>query len=148
MGRKITTINNDLIEQAKLDLDLLGSTGLVARRLQAIISAQKHSIKKVCEVLDLNRSTINKWMKNYKKMGKDGLLNLKKPSRSKLKEEHKMKLIEWIEENPMSTLKDLVFKCASEFGMTISKSSIHRELTKLGFAHITGRKKHYKFNKL
>lgn len=144
MGRRITTITGILAERAKRDLNAIGSKGVIAIRLQAIISAQKHGIKKVCEVIDVNRSTINQWMNNYKKRGVDGLLNASKPPRAKLKEEHRIKLTEWIEKKPSSTLKELVLRCASELGITIGKSSIHRELVKLGFAHITGRKKHHK----
>jgi transposase len=143
MGRKVTVITSAIAAQAQLDLNSIGSKGIVANRLQAIISAQKHSIKKVCEVLDLNRSTINKWMKSYKEKGVNGLLNEGKPPRSKLKKEHKIMLTQWIEEKPSSTLKELALKCAAAFGITIGISSIHRELVKLGFAHITGRKKHY-----
>ncbi len=141
MGRKITAISSDLTERAKIDLKRIGSKGVVAGRLQAIISAKKHSIKKVCEVLDLSPGTINQWMSNYTKDGVKGLVNESKPPRSKLKEEHRMKLKEWIEEKPTSTLKELVLRCDLEFGMTIGKSSIHRELIKLGFcAHYREKK--------
>jgi Winged helix-turn helix len=50
----------------------------------------------------------------------------------------------WIEEKPTYTLKELVNKFAMELELSIGKSSVHRALIKLGFSHITGRKKHYK----
>jgi transposase len=146
MGRKITVITESLVEQAKCDLKSIGSKGVVANRLQAIISGQKHGIKKVCEVLDINRSTVNEWMNNYKAKGMDGLANACKPSRAKLGGDHGATLGQWVKEKPNSTLKELVLRCASELGVTVGKSSIHRALVKLGFAHITGRKKHYKSN--
>ena len=104
MGRKITVITSELIENAKRDLKSMGSKGVVAIRLQAIISAQKHGIKKVCEVFDVNRSTINEWMKNYKSKGVEGLVNASKPSRAKLKEEQGAILTKWIEAKPNSIL--------------------------------------------
>jgi arginine repressor len=59
-----------------------------------------------------------------------------------------LKLIiqEWIESNPNLTLKEIVLKFSKQIGLKIGKSSIHRALSTLGFAHITGRKMHYKTN--
>jgi transposase len=144
MGRKVGIINSTLFEEAKLDLKKIGSLCIVATRLQAIISAKKHGIKKVCEVLDLNRSTINEWMNSYKDSGVEGLMKEKKASRAKLTDEERNHLKDWIESNPTSTLKELVFRFDSELNIKIGKSSVHRELKNMGFSHITGRKKHYK----
>jgi len=144
MGRKVSVIEVNHVEEARKDLKALGCKGVVARRLQAIISCYKNGIKKVSEVLDLNRSTLNNWMNDYKRYGIEGLMNDCKPSRSKLKEEHILALKRWIEEKPTYTIKELVNKFAMELELSIGKSSVHRALIKLGFSHITGRKKHYK----
>ncbi len=57
---------------------------------------------------------------------------------SKLKEECRIKLKEWIETKLTSTLKELVLRCASELKIKIGQSS--RKLKKLRFSHITRRK--------
>ncbi len=76
MGRKMTVI----------DLKEIGDLGVAANRVQAIISAYKNGVKKVLEVLDLRRDTLHRWCVNYKKDGLEGLMNDRKPSRSKLTE--------------------------------------------------------------
>lgn len=144
MGRKIIVINKECVDKAVMDLKAIGDLGIAANRLQAIISAYKNGVKKVLEVLDLSRDTFNRWCNDYKKYGIEGLMNDKKPSRSKLNDEQKIILNDWISADPSYTLKELVYKCNKEFGLEIGKSSIHRALNSLGYAHITGRKQHYK----
>jgi transposase len=144
MGRRISVIDQECADKAMMDLKDLGNLGVVGNRLQAIISAYKNGVKKVLEVLDLSRDTFNRWCKDYKEHGIEGLMNDKKPPRSKLNEEQKGILNEWISANPTYTLKALVQKCNEEFGLKIGKSSIHRTLISLGYSHITGRKQHHK----
>jgi transposase len=146
MGRTITAIDAEGVARAESALKDLGKSWVIARRLQAIISAYKHGIKKASEVLEISRATIHRWMSDFGKEGVNGLLNDRKPSRSKLNEEQKLMLKSWVESNPACTLKELVLRCINEMGITIGKSSIHRTLEELGFSYITGRKKHYKSN--
>ena len=144
MGRKMTFIDLECANRAIIDLKEIGDLGVAANRVQAIISAYKNEVKKVLEVLDLSRDTLHRWCVNYKEDGLEGLMNDRKPSRSKLTEEQKSILNEWISANPTYTLKELAHKCNQEFGLEIGKSSIHSALISLGYAHITGRKQHHK----
>ena len=112
--------------------------------MQSIIAAYRHGIQKACEVLDLSRDTIHRWMRDYKEHGTAGLENSNKPSRSILTDQQKVKIKEWLAEEPTCTLKILVHKCSKEFGINIGKSSIHRFIKAAGYSHIIGRKKHYK----
>lgn len=144
MGRRISVIYSSDVERAKLDLKKIGSLGVTANKLQAIISAYTHGIKKVCEVMDVSRDTVYRWMVNYKENGERGLQNDAKLKRSKLTESQKTIIKEWIETNPNNTLKELVLKCEEVFGLKIGKSSVHRALISLGYSYITGRKEHYK----
>jgi transposase len=144
MGRNITVINEQHIALARSNLREIGKSGVVANRLKAIIAAFTYGIKDVCKIYDVSRDTLNRWMKTFKEEGVSGLENDSKPSRSKLNEKEKEILKKWVEEDPSHTLKTLVAKCADELDITITKSSIHRILGKLGFAHIIARKKHYK----
>lgn len=148
MGRRISAIYSSDVERAKLDLKKTGSLGATANKLQAIISAYTHGIKKVCEVMDTSRDTMHRWMVNYKEHGEQGLQNDAKPTRSKLTEDQKAQLKEWIEINPNHTLKELVLKCEAVFGLKIGKSSVHRALISLEYSYITGRKRHYKSSQI
>ncbi len=78
------------------------------------------------EMLDLSRDTLHRWCVNYKEHGLEGLMNDRKPSRSKLTEEQKSILNEGISAHPTYTLKELTRKCNKAFGLEIKKSSIHR----------------------
>ncbi len=106
MGRKMTVIDLECVKRAMIDLKEIGDLGVAANRVQAIISAYKNGVKKV---LDLSRDTLHRWCVNYKKDGLEGLMNDRKPSRSKLTEKQKSILNEWISANPTYTL-DLLRK--------------------------------------
>lgn len=146
MSRTVTTITPDLVTQAQACLDKLGDVGPVSIRLRAIIAAYHHGVKQVCEVLDVSRPSVHRWMVKFRQEGVEGLRNASKPPRSKLNAAQKAELKRWLEAKPTSTLKELVIRIEEEMGMPINKSSVHRTLLQLGFAHITGRKRYYKAN--
>lgn len=146
MGRSVSIIDEACFIKAEAELKKLGAVGRSANRLQAILSSYRHGIKVTCEVLDISRSTLHRWVKQFKESGIEGLQNKEKPLRSKLTSKERLILKGWIESDPTHTLKKLVHKCRQEMGVNLSKSSIHRTLSAMGFAHITGRKKHHKAN--
>ena len=144
MGRKITIINAEDVMNAENKLKELGSCGIMAIRLKAVIASYKHGIKKVCDVMDVSRDTIHKWTKHYLVSGVAALQNQAKPSRCKLTKQQQSCVMRWVDEDPCSTLKTLVARCEAELGVKIGKSSIQRILKSYGYSHITGRKKHNK----
>jgi len=148
MPKRTKTIDSALVDRARASLKGLGEIGRVSNRLQCIISAYKYNIKHVAEVFEVSRVTVHSWVNRFQRDGVEGLANLRKPSRAKLSSGQKAVVKQWVEALPTMTLKELVFKVEKKLGLTISKSSIHRVLVELGFAHITGRKKHYQSDKL
>jgi transposase len=144
MGRTVTTINEEVVTQAQACLDKLGDVGPVSTRLRIIIAAYHHGVKQVCEVLEVSRPSVHRWMVKFRQEGVEGLRNASKPARSKLNAAQKAELKRWLEAKPTSTLKELVLRIEEEMGLLINKSSVHRTLMQLGFAHITGRKRYYK----
>lgn len=146
MPKVTKIIDQELVKNASDALAKLGDDGIVAIRLRAIIASHKHSIKTVSEVFGINRSSLHRWVLLFKDGGIEALKNMKKPSRSKLKEEQQLLVKSWVEGDNTITIKKLGIMIKEEFGFPLAKSSIHRMLINLGFSHITGRKKHYKAN--
>lgn len=112
--------------------------------VKAIIAAYKNGIKKVCEVYDISRSSLHRWVRLFKARGIEGIKNANKPPRSKLNKTQEAIVKEWLEEDANVTIKKLKIRIEEEFQTGIGKSSVHRLILKLGFSHITGRKRHYK----
>ena len=50
----------------------------------------------------------------------------------------------WIEKNPNITIKEVRLKIEKEFGLNISKSTVHNEMQKMKFSYITPRPVHHK----
>ena len=147
MPKTTKLIDEELSTRASIDLAQLGEAGIVAIRLRAIIAAFKHGIKIVAEVYDINRSSLHRWVALYRSGGLESLGNIKKPSRSKLSADQQVIIKSWIEDDNSLTIKAVVIMIKERFGITISKSSVHRLLMRLGFSHITGRAEHYKSDK-
>jgi transposase len=144
MSKKTTLISQELADNADACLKELGYIGQISNRLQAIKAAHKHGITKVAEVFDISRSTIHRWVLLFQGRGVSGLSNRGKPSRSKLNTEQKAQIKLWVEAKPTVTLKELSARIFKEMSLQIGKSSVHRSMLELGFAHITGRKRHHK----
>jgi predicted transcriptional regulator len=70
-----TIIDHKLVNKAKEALLGLKQHGVKANRLKAIISAYNHGIKKVSEVLDYDRTSINRWANKLNKEGAESLSN-------------------------------------------------------------------------
>jgi len=94
----------------------------------------------------INRSSLHRWVALFRDGGVEGIQNISKPSRSKLNEEQRNEIMSWIESNNGLTIKVIKIQIKERFDIDLEKSSIHRMIHKLGFSHITGRKKHYKSN--
>lgn len=144
MPKKTKIIAGALLLEARNALDKLGEAGVLSVRLKAIIASSKCGIKQVCEVYDINRSSLHRWAALFRDKGIDGLRNIPKPPRSKLSSPQKDEVKSWIEGDSGITIKKLKILIKERFDIDIEKSSIHRMVQRLGFSHITGRKRHYK----
>ena len=64
----------------------------------------------------------------------------------KLKKEHREAIKGWLEESPNISIFEVKENLTKEFGLFVSKSTVHRAMGAVGFSYITPRKKHYKQN--
>jgi transposase len=143
-----TIINKNLSDKAKLALLNLKQNGVIANRLRAIISAHKHGVNKVSDVLDIDRTSIFRWAKILDNKGFDSLKNSAKHKDGiKLKIYHKENIKKWITNNPNITRQEVVQKLKDEFDLKISISTARRAMKSCGFSYITPRQNHYKQDK-
>lgn len=144
MPKESKLIDEELVSKAKIALEALGPNSFTAIRLKSIIAAYHHGIKKVSEVYDINRSSLHRWVSLFASGNIDSIKNANKPPRSKLSQAQAEVIRGWIEADSSVTINKLCNMIKNKWGLSVGKSSVHRLLQKLGFAHITGRKSHYK----
>ncbi len=137
-------IDEAMVLKAEKALRQIRGCGVAALRLKAIIASSKHGLKKVAEVYDINRGSLHRWIGLFRDKGALGIENIGKPPRSKLSSAQKEEVAFWINEDSAITIKKLKILIKERYDIDIGKSSVHRMLQKLGFSHITGRKRHYK----
>lgn len=141
-------LDDKVYKMAKEGLNRLGKSGIVARKLQAVISAKTYGITQVSKILGVTRTTLSSWIKSIKNGSVDDLVpKPKKPRPSLLNSQQQAVVLSWLKINPNITIRELRIKIESEFKTVISKSTVHRMIQRLGLAYITPRPKHYKQDK-
>lgn len=151
MARAIEVLSSDLVEQAKAELRKI-SDRKVCFRLQAIISCSQHSEKQVASVLNIDRSTIWRWIKRFAQFGVDGLRDKTKGHRpSKLLPEEKERIRKWLIEGRTQkgnkvhwTLPLLLKEIYDVFGKKIGKTTLWYIVRRLGFRQKVPRPSHVK----
>jgi len=145
MGRVSKLIDETVLLNAKEELKALGDEGVVAQRLRAVVAAKKHGISRVAEIFNITNATLISWIKRSK--NKNSMILLSKTPRSKRLNQEQIDIMAgWVRKDPNYTLTEISTKCQKEFKITVSKSTVHNYLKKLGLSHITPRPKHYKQN--
>lgn len=148
MPRKSPLLTEAVLLNSKNDIALLGRTGELSRRLNAIISSHEHSISAVAKIYNTTSKTIHLWIKNYKELGVDGLRT--KPGRGRkrlLTSADIEKISKEISNNSAITINELLAWIKETLGKSISKSTCHNVMRQSGYSYKTARKKHYKSDK-
>ncbi len=95
------------------------------------------------------------WVLRFNAFGPDGLLDRKAPGPvPKLNEDQRRALVGMVESGPIPAihgvvrwrLKDLAQWIWDEFGISLSETSVSRELKALGFRKLSARPRHYAQN--
>jgi hypothetical protein len=66
MARISVFLTDEVVSSATEGLKKLGKSGLVARKLQAIIAAKKYGITKTAEFYSITKKTLIQWIKDLK----------------------------------------------------------------------------------
>ena len=140
-------LDEAVVKYASDNLKKIGKDALLARKLQAVISAKKHGISKVAEVYGISRTTLTSWIKHLKN---GSLSKLKAPPERKrksiLNDVQRSQIRIWIEEDSQLTIDQVRRKIEEVFQLRIGRSTVHREMKRLGLSYITPRPKHFKQN--
>jgi transposase len=148
MPRKSSIINDELINKCTIALKHQGNSGMLSKRLQAIISVKDHNISVVSSVFGVTRATLTKWIKDFDHQSIDGLLIKKGRGRKRVfndREEEKIKKM--IELDPNITGKSLQKIIEDQMHITVGIATIYRVMKSVGFSYITPRQNHYKQDK-
>lgn len=145
MPRKSPLLTEEVLVNSKRDIALLGRTGELSRRLNAIISSYEHSISAVAAIYNTTHKTIHLWIKNYKERGIEGLRTRAGRGRKRLLTAEDIEAIsKEISSNSAVTIHKLRTWIKEELGKDISKSTCHNVMRQSGYSYKTARKKHYK----
>lgn len=145
MTSKSKLLDQVVVDKAEMALRKIGKSALCARKLEAVIAAKKHGITEVAKVYGITRTTLTTWIKLIKN---DKIERLNAPPerkrKNKLNDDQRKQILEWIKDNSQLTINATRIKIEENFGINLSKSTVHREIQKLGYSYIKPRPKHFK----
>jgi transposase len=148
MPRQSSIINDDLINKCTIALKHQGKSGMLSKRLQAIISAKDHNISVASSIFGVTRATLTKWIKDFDHQSIEGLLIKKGRGRKRAfnnKEEDKIKKM--IELDPNITGKSLQKIIENQMHIIVGIATIYRIMKSVEFSYITPRQNNYKQDK-
>src|SRR5690606_11508583 len=120
-------LEEQVVEKAKTQLKTIGKSAVMSRKLEAIIAAKTHGISQVSKIYDISRTTLTLWIKHVKN-GAIERLNApaERKRKSKLNNEQRGKILEWIKADSQLTIKAIRIKIKDIFNIKVSKSTVHR----------------------
>ena len=141
-------LDDSVVLKATEGLQELGKSAIISRKLQAIISAKTHGISKVAAIYNITNKTLTFWIRSLKNGSLSDLSPKAKATRALLIDDKHNKIVQkWLNKDSGLTIKKVRLRIKKEMGIVASKSTVHRLMKKLGFAHITARSMHYKQDK-
>lgn len=150
MARPKSILTGELIQQANIELKELKEKGVIGVKLQAIISASRHTVETVASVIGVSKGTIYNWISRYRKYGIEGLKN--KPRGhypSKLSQEQREIVFKWLKEGispdgePIVwTIGKLQESIKEVFGVCISHTPVWKMIRRMGFSLRRPRPRH------
>lgn len=145
MARISKLLDDVVLELATSALKDMGKSGVVARKLQAIIAAKNHGITKTAEFYFITKKTLISWIKEFKFESTEALkIQVGRGRKALLTAAQTEEVRGWINENRNITINRLRAMILDKMQIDLSKSTIHRLMHKLEFSYITPRPRHYK----
>ena len=132
-------------EKAEKMLKQMGKSCKIAIKLQAVIAAKDHGIKKVAEVFGITRPTLTEWIKSVSLGSFDSLfVSSGRGRKPKLSGSQLDEISFRIDSRHRTTCKQIKAFVKEKFHISISLSTANRIVKSLGFSYITPRPRHYK----
>ena len=128
------------------------SGGLTRRLLALATIYDGGSRTDAARIGDVGRQTVRDWVLRFNQRGPDGLVDGKAPGpKSKLGDEHRRALIAKIEAGPIPAvdgvvrwrLIDLAHWIFEDYGISVTKQILSRELRALGYRKLSARPRHH-----
>ena len=127
-----------------------------SRRLLALAEIYDGGSRtKAARIGDVGLQTIRDWVIRFNARGPEGLINRKAPGNTcKLNDSQRQALAEMVESGPTPAihgvvrwrLKDLTLWVWEEFQISLSETTLSRELRGLGYRKLSARPRHYAQN--
>ena len=127
-----------------------------SRRLLALAEIDDGGSRtKAARIGGVGLQSVRDWVVRFNAHGPDGLIDGKAPGNSrKLKDSQRQALVNIVESGPMPAihgvvrwrLKDLAMWIWEEFRISISETTLSRELRSLGYRKLSARPRHYAQN--
>jgi transposase len=124
-----------------------------SRRLLALAEIYEGGSRtKAARIGGVGRQTLRDWVVRFNARGPEGLINGKAPGNTcKLNDTQRQALAEMVESGPTPAihgvvrwrLKDLTLWIWAEFRISISETTLSRELRALGYRKLSARPRHY-----
>ena len=131
---------------------LSGDANQVRRLLALAVIYDGGARRAAAEVGGVGLQTVRDWVLRFNANGPEGLLDDKAPGpRPVLGAEHKQALAEIIEQGPIPAshgvvrwrIVDLMQWLFDEFGVSVSKQTLSRDLRAMGYRKLTARPRHH-----
>lgn len=145
MARVSVFLTDEVVSSAVSGIKKLGKSGLVARKLQAIISAKKYGITKAAEFYEITTKTLIQWIKDLKQESLEALeVRAGRGRKPLITETQEIEIKKWISENCNITINQLRQMILENMNVKLSNATTHRIMQKLEFSYITPRPRHHK----
>jgi transposase len=139
MARPKSNVDTKTVARAEEALEKIKESKLSVQ-LKAIIAAAEQPVESVATILKVSVRSIFRWIVKFKEQGVEGLRDRPKGHmRSKLTEDHKVQLEQWIVRGKNVrgqavhwTLKKLRRELGNNFGVHIGTTPLWKHLKKMG----------------
>jgi len=148
MARPSKLLDEEIVNRANEGLKKLGKSGLVARKLQAIIAAKKYGITKASLFYFTTKKSLIKWIKELKEESIKSLeVQAGRGRKFILNPSQEEEVKGWINDNCNITINQVRLLIQDKMNIKLSISTVHRMMQRLRFSYITPRPSHYKKDK-
>jgi len=158
MGRHAVGLRADFDGKALRRLARRSKEASQARRLLALAAVYDGSSRsEAARIGDVSLQTVRDWALRFNEQGPDGLIDGKAPGpSSKLNDEQRRALKEIVEQGSIPAvhgvvrwrLIDLAQWLSDEFGVSLSETTMSREMRALGLRKLSARPRHHAQNEL
>lgn len=118
--------------------------GEFRRGTAILMRSRRRKVKDIAKELNVSIDAVERWLRNYRKIGIDGVRSKKRPGRPpKLKDKAKVMIDRILKNDPQAfgflkgrwVVRDTAKALSRETGITISPSYVHEILNELGLAY-------------